>query len=638
MTMNNEMINACNTMRLWYGNSIPKKLNSNEFRKFALSNFELARQVHPDVKVRILSHAPSASADGDYINLPQLYFTEKFYRQFGVDDNEQLVPSALTVINGSQIHEAYHMVWSICNLVEFAKLLSDGEDIYKENSGFLSILNIVEDIYIEQRGREEYPGLAILVDGKNSILINEHNYQEAISRLKQKDVTADDVVHASVSLKNINLRRREDWEGFEEIYDLLESARSSSLTQFQRANIAREIHKALMAMIYVEGTVKLGKDYNSVVTGGEDFKIDGDDSVEAILAMLFLGMIFSSKYDIFGKEDGTSDRKEKLLKSLTKILGITDDEFTELNKELEEEIENVEQKMKMIKNELSENLPKPKITQIPNLAKEGVEEDKSFIRFGEKLRYLRQQNNTPSVPLTTGSKIMKQRLARIAIDGKVLSYPSVPNETSGEPEIIVLIDISGSMVNNDGAKKGENLIKSTVKAVYGIYKSCIANNISIAVYAHTTTSGSGYSSIPIIYPIAAYKMILDGVYVEKTKSPELKFASAIQVSHGSNYDGIALEFVGKQFTERLGTKSIIVCSDGTPAGTGYYGDEAKKHTENIAKSIRKKGVSVVSLSLVKDVVEDNNQIYGNKNNFEAYGEKLNSTISKIVSQLVMRGK
>lgn len=616
------MKRAIRKMERWYGNSMPSKLDSSEFRNFALTNFELARNVAPNAKFKIDNFSGAAATDGTTIYIPITYFSKDFYKTLGVLDQNDLVPAALAVINGSQVHEAYHIKWSVCKLLDFAAYITDGVATAKKHSGFLTLLNIVEDLYIEARGRDEYPGLGELVDLKNDVLLSLHSLEACIEELKKPDSTVDVLIGLLASRKNMNLVDHEIWDDYRDLVDTLENARITSNTIKDRAYIAMDMYNLIQELV-ASGKIKEGVSFHSPLPDNKNSeKIDGNISIEMLLMSLLFGIVGLNSEE---PEKTDSSGKNKVLLILAKMFGVPHGELVELGKELDEELEAIDMMHKLNAGSLAKEMPKPKISDLKPARVERFEADKLFLQLGRNLRYMRQENHTIGAPMKTGTKIVKQRLARIAIDGKVLSVNHNNKIMKGTPEVIILVDVSGSMTNNSGSRSGEKLIVSASRASMGAYMSLVDAGIPVAVYAHTT---KGEDSM--VYCVAANRMPLNGRNVSMGNHIEKRFSAMVDVEHNSNIDGVAVDFCANQFTDKPGSKVLMVFSDGSPAGHNYHGQTAIEHTKLMANRARRKGISVLSLSLVQDVLATNDEIYGREFNLRAFGKHLESSLANVL--------
>jgi hypothetical protein len=236
--------------------------------------------------------------------------------------------------------------------------------------------------------------------------------------------------------------------------------------------------------------------------------------------------------------------------------------------------------------------------------------------FIKKLKVSRQVVPTLAEPRKSGSVLVKTRLSRIATDGKMFSRrgESVASISKKQPEYILLTDMSGSMHYHIG-----NVMETTKKMSQAMKDSGIAH----AVYGHTSHVNEESEDVPTVFHIYSYRM--SG---KTSNSFEDRFEAARKIDLTENYDGHAINHVVKKFT-RGAAKILLVLSDGRPIGVHYAKPE--QHTIDMIKEARKQGITVISLSLVPSVIQDNNKIYGEKFNVDATTPaKLEAGLQKLI--------
>ena len=192
-----------------------------------------------------------------------------------------------------------------------------------------------------------------------------------------------------------------------------------------------------------------------------------------------------------------------------------------------------------------------------------------------------------------------------------------------------LLDLSGSMESG-------GLVQRVAKAALGAYQSLVACQVPVSVYGHTALVRGG-SYVPLVYAIAGYQMPLVRKSPTITKAPARGFSLATVVEHSQNFDGIAIDCVSKRFSEKPGTKILVVLSDGQPyGGSDYGGQRALEHTAEVIRRLNHSKISVLSLSLTDEVMEANDKLYG-KGNLPAYGSLLDKSLRHLV-QVIATGQ
>ena len=80
-----------------------------------------------------------------------------------------------------------------------------------------------------------------------------------------------------------------------------------------------------------------------------------------------------------------------------------------------------------------------------------------------------------------------------------------------------------------------------------------------------------------------------------------------------------------------GARTLIVLSDGRPAGAGYDGwEDALYKTRKVVNDLRRRGIVVYSLSLIEEVIENNDKIYGEKWNIRLNESPLQNMLDELV--------
>lgn len=106
------------------------------------------------IKTRLTTSLPNAvlgANDGDEVLINAQIFTHEFWESFGVAAKGPLLSRlAVIVLNGIETHEAFHSMWSGRLNDEMTKF--GVPDDIRHNQLFYAIFNLVEDMYIENRG------------------------------------------------------------------------------------------------------------------------------------------------------------------------------------------------------------------------------------------------------------------------------------------------------------------------------------------------------------------------------------------------------------------------------------------------------------------------------------------------------
>lgn len=145
----------------------------------------------------------------------------------------------------------------------------------------------------------------------------------------------------------------------------------------------------------------------------------------------------------------------------------------------------------------------------------------------------------------------------------------------------LLIDESGSMSNAD------RITYARMTAIV-LYDFCQSLQIPVTIYGHTT---SDYGAGVDLYSYAEFDSI------DTSDRYRLMDMSA----RNGNRDGAALRYVAEHLCERPeNQKLLIIISDGQPADTGYYGTEAEADLRGIKKEYSKKGLILFAAAIGSD--------------------------------------
>ncbi len=162
-------------------------------------------------------------------------------------------------------------------------------------------------------------------------------------------------------------------------------------------------------------------------------------------------------------------------------------------------------------------------------------------------------------------------------DGAYFSRTRLPGEPS-ELAVGLLVDESGSM-------SSDSRITMARQAAIILYDFCTSLEIPVTVYGHTEKSRVE------LYSYAEFDSL------DKQDCYRLMDMSA----RGCNRDGAALRFVADHLEKRPEElKILILISDGQPNGSGYGGTAAEADLRAIKQEYRKKGVILFAAAIGSD--------------------------------------
>ena len=163
-------------------------------------------------------------------------------------------------------------------------------------------------------------------------------------------------------------------------------------------------------------------------------------------------------------------------------------------------------------------------------------------------------------------------------DGKYFYNNRLPEEKMNLA-VALLVDESGSM-------SGSDRITYARAASIVMYDFCRKLDIPVIVYGHTSYGEDvdmfAYAEFDAIDNKDAYRMM-------------------DMSARSGNRDGAALRYVAERLMTRdEETKLLILISDGQPASSGYYGTEAEADLRGIKREYTNKGVTMFSAAIGDD--------------------------------------
>lgn len=577
--------------RSWYKSYLPS-LSSIDFIQWASRSASLAHKI-VKAPIRVDPKSTSAYTDGKTITVPALYFSKDYHANLGYGDEANSL-SAITALNGSMIHEALHIVLSECDLRKAVVGNKRAEELI-EQASFQTILNLVEDLFIEHYGRFANANIFPFVEGKNELFFSPKSLDERLQQFTEaKDQTS--LLNLLLARKNTKIDDDELWNDFKPFVDLLDEAKDIMLTKQERVALAVRIHDLFES-----------EDAQQSVGFSPDGDFISENKIDATIGI--------------AEGELATELLEQLVEAMEGQLESTANIFNQAAELAEmSPVKATESKFSSV--------PEVKFEHVRSTLHGSIEATADFRNFARMFKYLYEEKHTLGRPNDSGTRIVKQRLHRILTDGKVLAYHDKKTISRGKPKVVLLLDASGSM---SGV-----LWNMTRSAAYGAFLSLQRAGISVAAYAHTSVSESYLGAHePIVYGIAAFNMPLGrSSHPTTTSDVRGRFAGLNDIYLQENFDGYAIKYVANLFPSSPGSNVMIVFSDGRPAGgSSYGGPAALEHTKEVVNSVRKSGTSVISMSLTEGVMDSNNRIYG-RYNVPAYGHLLERSLQNIIMSLI----
>lgn len=606
----------------WYGSSLPASLNTESFVEFCIQSKHFANGIAPDIPIRLDPKAWTGCTDGKTIFLPTAYFTKGYYDNYGIPEIYHSA-AALLMVNGVQIHEALHCELSVFGFREFVGHNAVAIDYLEKTQGFAKCLNVVEDVYIEEHCRTFRWNLMIFLDGHHQILFSENEIDKYIADIDGKPLDPDIIMNYLYFSKAIHNLGNPKLQVVDEFIAILNKARNAELTVAERVEIAVELFEAIMEFNSGESETEFEK---TPKLSPESF---GEDSEEDSGSNLPDDEEYKESMDSLAEKFAQAMQEQEAKEALK------EERSKESDKPAKRPIVDCDgTKFKPITIKSVDVMAVGFIN--PHSTRQ-IDPSTAWSKLGSHLRLARQTKTHVGTPTSKGGKLVKNQLHRIITDGKVLANQNYNKVKRGKPEVVILVDASGSMEGNyvrdpSGSKGSMSLLQYTIGASYGMFLALMNADIPVGVYAHTSPSGSDERSA-LIVPTAFFKMPVAGKTKERITNNNfsIRFNLLTGINTCQNYDGFAIEEVAKGFTDMIGTKLLIVLSDGEPHGPGYSGSTGVRHTQNVVNSLRKKGVSIQSVSLVPGVFDTCQSIYGPEHNHKGFATDLEKVLKNIAS-------
>lgn len=165
----------------------------------------------------------------------------------------------------------------------------------------------------------------------------------------------------------------------------------------------------------------------------------------------------------------------------------------------------------------------------------------------------------------------------VADDGKIFYNKKMPMDDK-KLALGVLVDESGSM------SCGDRITSARATAIV-LYDFCMGLGIPVCIYGHTEhTNVDLYAYAEFDHPDNKDKFRLMDI-----------------AARSNNRDGAAVRFVSERLVKRSEpVKLLIIISDGQPAATGYYGTEAEADLRGIKHEYNNKGVTMFAAAIGND--------------------------------------
>jgi ferritin len=573
--------------------------------------------------IRFLSNATNPYCDKPTVVIPTIWTMPLFWEKvFNVPENESLLTTIAGVM-GAISHESCHNIYTDnTNLKEMAEKYGTRKD--DNYIKFLcTVINVEEDLYIDERARYEVRTKRI---SRFTDYMRNFTNRFDIDKINSIKVEYERKLHLLATLLSLEVM---------ENLDIIDPHLDPDITNFALQILEiddyddRVIHSVKLCDMLLDGVTEQEMQEN------EDKKEkEGGFSIS------------------FGGEGSPKDFNELDAETQQKIL-----DFIEQNKEaIEEATKQIEKAIAARMDELNKlsNKQYQKITpKVPRLAGEGkINDDKVALGNNEgsyQNWYVDPAWRTFAQHIRN-AKSFQNKSPRLAKSGYDIDIDSIPHALQGEtrifidngmrkvksePQVILRCDGSGS-TNYTRDKDNKTLRQRILEAACGMMMSLIKVNVPFFGFMDTT-GGSYHSEQLLIYKLGCNLLPFNydlGDYKNKNAHDIIRRCRDMNAtSSNGNNDGFALEYGSMFATDNSRPKVMISLSDGAPSSSRDDNLSSEEYLIQSIASLRKQGWLVFSVSLIDEVVEANDLIYGSDFNVDA-SVNVNSALISLGKKLL----
>lgn len=560
---------------MWYSDLVVNEVN---FRSMALQFGSLQLPLFS-------SKLSLKSGTGDYIAYADIKGSCIVINDYVLNGRHSIyknepMSTRLEVCNGIIIHEIGHFMFSSENVDDY-KL--DGK-VFTPNIGI--VCNVIEDIYLEDALSKVHNFAAYFLHKACSVVIDNDVVESCFNFTTGNKPTTLEEAEAYVQYIISYKRRdypflsRSDWET--KIYEMILSVVDIHDCK-KRIEVAHRVYREIFGELEKQDV----KENSQETSGASSILLLSKDSEESGDKESFSFYIPLVDFD---------DEKVKLeLKNdshwetytVLDIL-VRKTSFTEVQKV----------------NGLSNNFPLKNVDFSPLIT---LENARSSIR------------SVRGVPQNSGRNMT--HLHRAMDDGKIFSANHLDGMRAGKgsPEIIFLVDLSGSMASAaSGDKNSCSKIVFALSCIYELNKVLSQTRIKFSIIGHTTKTRGHINGVLI----TSFKEFRESVTNDSMFNRIATVFNNFRMN--GNADSNALLYANKMFSKGLHDKIILVISDGAPSESyedeiSSYGiriDNSNMYNQliEVVKYLRSSGIKVFSASIDSVAFVPCNKIYGEANN------------------------
>lgn len=559
----------------WYENKIkiPNKFGYSVMN-FAASSLGIVKRSIGDIGREI--QIKIENVDEPYVKDDTIVFSSNMFSPVASErpNQEADVDTTISACLGVVVHEAAHVRYSAATLPAMIELAES-----KFDHKLLRIFfNILEDIHIENRIIEEEWWCHWMMESA-------WEYFLPSSRL-------DDIVPVSAPAT--------DMETAGDLIRILIMAKNRSSSLYGVYNDF--IDEVLDACYAVE---------------------DYDDQVDRYKYILEVYLRY------FNLDDEELEKEqERMAEMLQELLGFLKGLLDEMKREPEDSFMKADDERtfdEIVESTSAGEIDKyepgeiPFFEIVPRIVGNPIQPDERYFGFSSLTRQLASRPLPKGVRSKRGNRIVSPR--NILLDDKIFRK-RMDYKKPLPLEVIILVDCSGSMTSGNNIGKALSAARG---AAYGL----VNGHHDVAIYGHT---GDIYEYGHVNLVLYRFKGFNENISIIEKRMPNDRKDG---INLCQNRDGDAIRRVSDKFTRRKNVKLLIVISDGAPEAHGYHGKSAQNDTLMAVKTVREKGIKVLSISINDYATSTNDYIYGKE--FNTSNEDSGVVIDVISKVLLSQG-
>lgn len=485
------------------------------------------------------------------------------------------VADVVAAVHGTVFHEALHFLLSPKHLTDFLK---PGK---RYNKTFGAVANIVEDVYIENEGLRRYPNFGWMLFDVWTLFFQ--------------------------STKILDIQKEWDGEAPKDIGALQSAVSTLCMYKnqvgpfYERSNFERGMRRILFS---VHGLNNL-EDRIDVVYELYDFltqaMVKGEEEGEAEKA---------------GKgEAGAGNADEKTFDTIASPF-LSPSDFTASEEEMVFFVgRNFDASPTILRDVEKVGKDTVLVSVLKDTSDSPVDFDGRWLSFAKLTNARSTVRRVAGSPRFNGRRITAPQNLVAADDpshyGKVFSSATLEATSQrsglGKPQVLILVDLSGSMVNAIPGFGSKNKLTSALEAAYGALCGLERGGVSASVLGFTTVHSSDGREENT--HIIVYKKFSESFLTGKRRVAG-HLSKSIAGLYKNNTDSVAIGYAARQFVGS-GTRIIVVISDGNPAANMYSSkEEGIEKTAKVVANLRKNGVKVFSVAIDAAAVGPCQRIYG----------------------------